>query len=296
MVTASTTQASGRLPDFLGVGPPRTATSWLDAVLRGHAAMPREIKEVDFFVKNYGRGIEWYKSYFRDADPALPAGEICPSYFGPPEVRERVKLHLPNCKIICTIRDPVESLYSGYRLSLRNVWTRTDIESFAASGWGSGRAGALRAWREMFGVDHVLACIYDDLEADPQRYLDTICDFIGIQRIDLAGHELASRRVNTFKQLPKNQWLARKARKLRDRLIEREAYGVVDMLRRAGIWRFCFERGGELPPLSLAVEQRLRDRCKPDIEELERLIGRDLSMWKRPSVERNQPEGVAASA
>jgi hypothetical protein len=148
----------------------------------------------------------------------------------------------------------------------------------------------------MFGVDHVLACIYDDLEADPQRYLDTICDFIGIQRIDLAGHELASRRVNTFKQLPKNQWLARKARKLRDRLIEREAYGVVDMLRRAGIWRFCFERGGELPPLSLAVEQRLRDRCKPDIEELERLIGRDLSMWKRPSVERNQPEGVAASA
>jgi Sulfotransferase domain len=112
MVTPSTTHAPGRLPDFLGVGPPRTATSWLDAALRGHAAMPREIKEVDFFVKNYARGIDWYRSYFRDADPALPAGEICPSYFGPPEVRERVKLHLPNCKIICTIRDPVESLYS----------------------------------------------------------------------------------------------------------------------------------------------------------------------------------------
>lgn len=296
MPTPSTVRDTGRLPDFLGVGPPRTATSWLDAVLRGHAAMPRDIKEVDFFVKNYARGIEWYKSYFRDADAALPAGEICPSYFGPPEVRDRVKLHLPNCKIICTIRDPVESLYSGYRLSLRNIWTHTDIESFAAGGWGSGRAGALRAWREMFGADHVLACIYDDLKADPQGYLDPICDFIGIKRIDLTGHELATRRVNTFKQLPKNQWLARKARKLRDRLMEREAYGMVDLLRRAGVWRFCFERGDELPPLSPAVEQRLRDRCKPDIEELERLIGRDLSMWKQPSVERNQARGVAASA
>jgi hypothetical protein len=287
---------TGRLPDFLGVGPPRTATSWLDAVLRGHAAMPRDIKEVDFFVKNYARGIGWYKTYFRDADPALPAGEICPSYFGPPVARERVKLHLPNCRIICTIRDPVESLYSSYRLSLRNVWTRTDIETFAASGWGSRRAAALREWREMFGADNVLACIYDDLEANSQRYLDPICDFIGITRIDLAGHELASRRVNTFKQLPRNRWIARKARKLRDRLMEREAYGVIDLLRRAGVWRFCFERGEELAPLSAAVEQRLRERCKPDIEELEGLIGRDLSIWKQPSAERSRSAGTAATA
>ena len=289
-------KGSGRLPDFLGVGPPRTATSWLDAVLRDHAAMPRDIKEVDFFVKNYARGIDWYKSYFRDTDQALPAGEICPTYFGPPEVRERVKLHMPDCRIICTIRDPVESLYSAYRLSLRNVWTRTDIESFAQSGWGGGRAEPLRSWRKLFGDENVLACIYDDLEADPQGYLDPICDFIGIKRIDLAGNALARRRVNTFKQLPKNQWLARKARKLRDRLMEREAYGVVDLLRRAGVWRFCFERGDELPPLSPEVERRLRERCTPDIEALEHMIGRDLTMWKQPIAEKTRMVDTFASA
>jgi hypothetical protein len=274
---------AGRLPDFLGVGPPRTATSWLDAVLRGHAVMPRDIKEVDFFVKNYARGIDWYQSYFRGSDLSIPAGEICPTYFGPPEVRERVKAHIPNCRIICTIRDPVESLYSAYRLSLRNVWTRADIESFARTGWGGGRAEPLRAWRKLFGADNVLACIYDDLEDDSQAYLNPICDFIGIRRIDLGGNALASRRVNTFKQLPKNRWLARKARKLRDRLMEREAYRIVDLLRRAGVWRFCFERGNELPPLTPEVEGRLRERCLPDIEELEQMIGRDLSMWKLPS-------------
>ena len=84
------TVATGRLPDFLGVGPPRTATSWLDAVLRGHVGLPHDIKEVDFFVGNYSRGIDWYKSYFRDCDPNLPAGEICPSYFGSAEAREQI--------------------------------------------------------------------------------------------------------------------------------------------------------------------------------------------------------------
>jgi Sulfotransferase domain len=296
MVAVAAKHDDGRLPDFLGVGPPRTATSWLDAVLRGRAAMPRDIKEVDFFVKNYGRGIEWYKSYFRGADPALPAGEICPSYFGPQLARERVKLHIPNCRVICTFRDPVESIYSFYRLSLRNSWTRTDFESFVPSTWGVPRSAALRSWREMFGEENVLACIYDDLEADPQSYLDPICDFIEVRRIDLTGHELASRRVNTFRLMPKNRWLARRARKLRNRLTSREAFAMIDLLRRAGFWRFCLERGEELPPLTAEVEQWLRERCKPDIEELEQMIGRDLGMWKRPSGERGQSAAMGASA
>ena len=121
----------GRLPDFLGVGPPRAATSWLDAVLRGHVGLPREIKEVDFFIENYARGIDWYKSYFRDCDPGLPAGEICPSYYSPIG-RERIALHIPNCRIICTFRDPVEWRYSFYKLSLRNAWTSDDFETWVA--------------------------------------------------------------------------------------------------------------------------------------------------------------------
>jgi len=85
----------GRLPDFLGVGPPRAATSWLDAVLRGHVGLPREIKEVDFFVKNYARGPEWYSSYFVGCDPRLPVGEICPSYFGSEDGRGRIAELIP---------------------------------------------------------------------------------------------------------------------------------------------------------------------------------------------------------
>ncbi|MGH7934407.1 MAG: sulfotransferase family protein [Candidatus Binataceae bacterium] len=271
----------GRLPDFLGVGPPRTATSWLDAVLRGHVGLPHDIKEVDFFVKNYAHGIEWYKGYFADCEADLPVGEICPSYFGSAAARERIAEHIPNCRIICTFRDPVELLYSFYKLALRNVWTRGDFESYIPDNWHR-HAAKLKAWQDTFGRENVLVRIYDDLEADPQAYLDPICDFIGINPIAIAASAIATERVNSFRRLPKSLYLARKARKVRDWLKAREAYGTMGLLARAGVWRFCFERGEEFPPLDFAVAARVRKRFLPEVEALENLIGRDLSAWKAP--------------
>ncbi|MGH8014376.1 MAG: sulfotransferase family protein [Candidatus Binataceae bacterium] len=272
---------SGRLPDFLGVGPPRGATSWLDAVLRGHAGLPRDIKEVDFFVANWHKGVEWYQGYFADCDPALPAGEICPSYFGSAQACARVSQLIPRCRIICTFRDPVEWLYSFYKLARRNGWTRGDFESYIPAGWNR-HAANLKLWQDTFGGENVLVCIYDDLERDPQTYLDSVCEFIGIKRIDVAHSAVASQRINTFSRMPKNLYLARKARKLRDSLKRREAWGTINLLARAGVWRFCFERGDKFPPLDPLVEARIRHRFLPEVEALEQLIGRDLSLWKPP--------------
>ncbi len=269
----------GRLPDFLGVGPPRAATSWLDAVLRGHVGLPRDIKEVDFFVKNYARGVEWYKDYFADCDRDLPIGEICPSYFGSEEARSRISELIPNCRIICTFRDPVEMTYSMYKLARRNVWTRTDFESYVPQQWHN-QAARLAKWRATFGGERVLACFYDDLEADAQKYLDPICDFIGIARIPIGKSALAKQRINTFAREPRSAWIARRARKLRDSLETREAYGVINLLTRVGFWRFCFEGGEEFAPLEPELEARLRERFRPAIEELEEVAGRDLAAWK----------------
>lgn len=276
-------RANGRLPDFLGVGPPRAATSWLDAVLRGHVGLPRAVKEVDFFVKNYARGIEWYKGYFRECDPMLPAGEICPSYFGSAEACARVAEHIPRCRIICTFRDPVDMMYSFYKLARRNVWTRADnFEAYRSSvlaQWGH-QAQRLHQWRDTFGRDNVLVCVYDDLEADPQRYLDPVCDFIGIPRIQIAQSAIARQRINTFSREPRNTRRARRARRMRDWLEAREAYATVNLLTRVGFWRFCFEGGDQFERMSPELEVRLRRHLLPEIEALEQQIGRDLSAWK----------------
>jgi len=58
----------------------RTGTTWLHEMLMGHAGMPREVKEVNFFIRHYARGLRWYSNYFRGYPPALKVGEIAPNY------------------------------------------------------------------------------------------------------------------------------------------------------------------------------------------------------------------------
>ncbi len=60
-----------RLPDFIAVGPPRTATTWLDQVMRGHVGLPAGVKETQFFIFRYSQGIEWYAAHFRDCPANL---------------------------------------------------------------------------------------------------------------------------------------------------------------------------------------------------------------------------------
>ncbi|HJU29036.1 MAG TPA: sulfotransferase, partial [Candidatus Binataceae bacterium] len=137
----------------------------------------------------------------------------------------------------------------------------------------------LRAWREVFGPENVLTCLYDDLEADPQGYLDRVCDFVGVARFRLDSAAAVSR-VNTFASAPRSRKLAQNARHARDWLQARRAYRIVSFLDRVGVWRLCFEGGEEFAPLQPELEARLKERYRPEVEDLERLIGRDLSAWK----------------
>src|SRR5271170_7360383 len=107
-----------RFPDFIHVGPPRCGTTWLHEALSPHIRLPPQ-KETLFFESFYDRGIDWYSDLFKDALPNIRCGEIAPSYFANSAVRERIHSHIPNCKIICTFRDPATRLYSQYRLLRR---------------------------------------------------------------------------------------------------------------------------------------------------------------------------------
>lgn len=60
--------------------------------------------------------MEWYAAHFKDCPPDLPVGEIAPAYFASVEARARIAREIPHCKIICTRRDPVERIYSHYKI------------------------------------------------------------------------------------------------------------------------------------------------------------------------------------
>jgi len=84
-------------------------------VLRGHVGLPEQTKETHFFARNYGRGIDWYAKHYCHCAAEAVVGEICASYFENLQARERIHANMPGCKIICTLRDPVDRLYSYYK-------------------------------------------------------------------------------------------------------------------------------------------------------------------------------------
>jgi hypothetical protein len=245
------------------------------------------VKETQFFRDNYSLGISWYQSFFQRCSPHLPIGEIAPTYFDQAEVRQRIKETIPDCKIVCTLRDPVARLYSQYK-----VWTSMGMIGGAFDysllhqdlGARGSYAFNIKAWIEMFGRDRVLVLCQEDLEADQQGFVNLVCAFIGCPPIDISASSLGSRRVLRVLRRPRIPKLALEARKFKDWAIRHKLGRVAHIFETDNVvFNLCFGGGQLFSPLAPAVELQLRSLLCPEIEELEVLLGRDLTHWKRTS-------------
>jgi hypothetical protein len=277
------TAKSLRLPDFIGVGPPRTATTWLHEALTGHVGLPEGVKETDFFVWRYDNGLEWYAAHFRNCPAGLPIGEFSPNYFVGEHTRERIAKDIPGCKIICTLRDPVERTYSHYRKMREGEYFSGSFEECLEKrpdvlNW-SNYASHIKAWRRHFPEENILILVQEDLKTNPQAVLNQACGFIGIPVIQVTSNS-KEKMVNAIPNLPRNPRLARAARRVRDGLQKRGNYRIVNALKKTGIRNILFSGGTTFEPLRPETAVRLREHFRPEVEELEKMLGRDLSAWK----------------
>ncbi len=290
--------ANRRLPDFIAVGPQRTGTTWLHLVLAGHVGLPT-IKETDFFTRHYDKGLDWYLAYFSRCPADRPMGEVDPNYFGSPEACERIASLVPRCRIIVSLRDPTERAWSSYRTMRRDAWARGGFEETVMRNEiireSSRYAHHLALWQRSFGADRVLVMFYEDLEADPQGYLDRICGFIGAARIEIGGKTIATERVNAVTHAPRSRRLARNARNARDWMRTHRWHRTIAFLEAIGFWRRAFGGGEEFGAMDPESEARLRCHFLPEVEALERLLGRDLSHWK-PKAAHPQGRGADCQA
>jgi hypothetical protein len=279
-----------RLPEILGVGPGRSGTTWLHNVLEGHVDLPYGVKETLYFSTFYDKGFDWYARHFRYATGERKVVEICP-YFFDTETLERIKTLMPSCKIITTMRDPVDRTYSVFKLMRHYGWVgRRTLDELLESrlnfARGNRYASHLKGWFETFGRENVLVTMYDELRSEPQAYVNRVTDFMGIERIALSARPEIGDDVHSFDRAPKNRKLARRAWKAMYWLKGHQAYGAVNLLERSGVWKFCGGRGELFPPLTPDQDASLRERYLPEVEALEELLMIDLSAWKKPRARR----------
>jgi hypothetical protein len=283
---SGTTNSAMQLPSFFVIGPPRTGTSWLHEVLREHAHLPRLSKETRFFDTHFHRGLRWYNSHFPKSRSGEQVGEVAPTYFISPQARERIVRLTPEAKIVCIFRHPVDRLLSLYRIK----------RAYGLIPWGfeealvrdpelmeSGKyATHLKAWQRLFGTGRILPTLYESLRDDPQTYVNSLADFVGITRFTLAPEQI--RRVFGSDSMthPRNYYRTRSATAVADWCKARRLDRVVTAVKSSPMLKLFIGGGPAFTELSSEIAPRLYSAFRPEIEELEGMLNRDFSDWKTP--------------
>jgi Sulfotransferase domain len=294
------------LPSFFIVGPPRTGSSWLYEILSSHVVLPAPSKETRFFDIHFDRGFKWYLAHYKNSGRKRRVGEVAPTYFASAQARERLSQTVPDARIVCVFRNPAERIISLYRLkrayglipwSFEEAMYR-DPELLETSRYASN----LKRWQRSFGAANVRACLYDDLRENPQWFVDGLADFVGVSRFKLEASQLGSVHDSERMTQPRSYARTRNALLVADWFKSRRLDRVVSAFKRSSFCKFVLGGGWPFSPMPQAVVERLYEKFRPEVEELEEILRRDLSSWKFPKAkmdaERNlfSNEGARISA
>lgn len=287
-------------PSFFVVGPPRTGTSWIYRALQRRANLPSPTKETRFFDCHFHRGFNWYLRHFPAIDAARPTGEIAPTYFVSQQARDSIAQTVPHAKLIFIFRDPLQRLVSLYRLKrayglLDCSFDRAlevDPELLESARY----ATHLENWRQRFPDEQILITFYDDLRHSPQGYIDRICNFIGLPPAPLTDAELNY--VHSSERLtdPRNFLLTSTATRMASWCKEHNLDRIVEVVRSSRIMVALLRGGSAFPEVTASSLERVGAMLQPEIEGLERVVGRDLSSWHSTGHSAGQAHHAATHA
>lgn len=222
-------------------------------------------------------------------------GEVAPTYFASAHARERIAKLIPGAKVVCVFRNPVDRVLSLYRLKRAYgmfPWSFEQAMLKDPELFESGRyATHLKAWFSALGRKQVLVTVYEDLTRNPQAYLNTVTDFLGITRIPLTGSQL--RFINASEGLthPRSYFLTRAATEMADWFKAARLDRLVAAGKHKYFLKYFLRSGSSFESLSPDRIRRLYELFRPEVEELESMLNRDFPKWKPATA---KPSAVAA--
>lgn len=177
-------------PNFIIIGAQKGGTTFLYDQLRTHPQvfMPKEPnKELYYFSRLYSRGWDWYLSFFNEAREELAVGEATPEYTEGADtetIAARVAKHLPECKLIYIVRDPIERLESSYVQFLANGKKlppfNQAVRQFPYLIETSKYWDRIGSFRRRFTDSQILCLFLEDVKSNPESVLEKCCEFLGV--------------------------------------------------------------------------------------------------------------------
>jgi hypothetical protein len=253
-------------------------------VLGPHTRLPAPTKETRFFDLHYSKGFDWYLSHFPATNGNGPMGEVAPTYFVSAEARERIAGAIPEVKLIFMFRDPVQRVVSLYRMKRAYgmiPWSFEDALEKDSELISSGMYSTqLAQWRRMFPDEQMLVTVYDDLRNDPQQFIHSITEFIGIPPITLDESMLSPVYSAERMTEPRSYLATKTATVLADWCKARKLDEFVESVRNSRIINLFLGGGGPLAETSPVALSQLSEKFLPEVEGIESILGRPLETWK----------------
>jgi len=273
-------------PNFLFIGPDKSGSSWLFRVLGAHPdVFLSPAKDIYFFDRYFDRGQSWYFSRFDGATAEHRViGEICHDYLYCAEAPQRIIETLgPDTKILTCLREPADRAFSDYlnRIRSGSEAAATFAETVSAHP-NIVRAGRYSSWvkgyLDTFPAGNVHVAAFDDLTTDPQAFLDSITDWLGISRLSLTVEQLAPARAAAVSRAPRvTRWLRKGASTARALGLE----GIVGRVKSSGsVESILYRTYDERPQPPADVVGEIQASVKDDVVQLSELTGVPFaSLW-----------------
>lgn len=173
------------IANFLYIGLSKSASTYIYQICKEHPEIYVPIiKDIFFFDKEYSRGLDWYKKFFKNSGSAIAIGEISHDYLFSPEACNRIKQDIPKVKLIICLREPLDWLVSkkNYEEGRKNLNSSSFID-FAKSPLAAKEmqlSQNLQRYFDQFPPEQILILFYDDLKTNPQTCCQKIYSFLEV--------------------------------------------------------------------------------------------------------------------
>ena len=287
---------AGEWPNFFIVGAPKAGTSSLYAYLQ---AVPgifmSRIKEPNYFSRAIVsddhpvrpiRNTQEYLQLFAGAAGERIVGEASPSYLADPEAPRLIQEASPDCRILISLRDPVDRAYSHYLMMRNNGMAKGSFLEEARRGFRlQDRKNIVllrpevglyhdqvRRYLDIFGEARVHIILFEEFFADTRAALQRITRFLGLDH-DFSDFNAPVYRPFAEARGPLVRFL------FGNRSVARASEALVPHGVRRWVRQNILVRSGRKPLMDAHARDFLTDYYRDDVGKLAALLGRPLP-WR----------------
>lgn len=277
------------LPNFLGIGVPKAGTTWLYELLKSHPdvwVLPQR-REVRFLNQLPGRSLSWYRGFFpsRESQEHAAVGEVSPHYlYCNSDQIAFLRRKIPSARrFILILRHPVDRVYSHYWFRRRVANLDVSFQEYIEENQGilesSWYVEPIRRWFRHFDRECFLILLFEEDLPAPDRAKQKLSDFLEVPASafpDEAGEGKKNERY-----VPVLQGLYSWATNVAERLRKQDMDWLVHLSKRMGAKNLFGRQQVERQEMDSALRSSLQERLLSQVDELEELIERDLSVWRK---------------